>query len=118
MSIDYRAAQQASRRVGGLKFRLAQTPRPRRVAQHTRLTWTSVREIRAWAAGEGWGRTMAEQSRVLGARYGVGACTVMDVIRNLSWHDPAYVPGRPDPAVWRGVAPTVALLRLLGEARG
>lgn len=57
---------------------------------NSKLTWTEIRAIRA----------SKEPLRVIASKYQVDPKTVRDVLANVSWHDPSYVPvhrkrGRP-----------------------
>lgn len=109
--LDYRVIQRAARRSGhaGVGFKLQMPPRPRRRTgchhntNAARLTLAQVQAIRAWAGGPGYGLGRTQQARALAAQPAyrhVSIYTLYDVLANASWHDPAYLPGEPDPAYW------------------
>ena len=111
--LDSRAARQASWRSGqGVQFRVSE---PRKVyrGQNCVLTLASVQWARAWACGDGWGRTRIDQAAFLSRQLRVSPKTIVDLLKNQSWYDPAYTPDEPDPAVWGGLSPAVAMLRLM-----
>jgi len=99
-----------------MKFRVSE---PRKVyrGQHRVLTHADVRWARAWACGDGWGRPRIDQAAFLSQRLRVSPKTIIELLKNQSWYDPAYVPDQPDPAVWGALSPTVVMLRLLGSVR-
>jgi hypothetical protein len=80
-----------------------------------KLTLQNVQWARAWACGEGWGRPRHAQAAFLSQRLRVAPVTIIDMLKNQSWYDPAYTPDQPDPAVWGGLSPTVAMLRLMSS---
>lgn len=120
--LDYRRAQSAARRVvgpasyAGVQFKMARRLSSKGITNHqrnARLSWEKVREIRAYASREGWGRPVLTLSQLLGPQYGVSPMTMSEVISNRSWYDRDYAPGVPDLAYWGRVTPTVILLRLI-----
>jgi len=82
---------------------------------HRKLTWKAVREMRRWAACEGYALRPAEQQQELARRYGVHDSTVNDVLTNHTWCDLNYEPGMPDESFWRGRSDTYAVLQLLAR---
>jgi hypothetical protein len=105
---DY--AQRASRRTGGMKFKLAAVPSFQRRStaansmsyrRRTKLTMEQVRAVREWAGREGYGKTLAEQGRALHAQYpNLKAQSLLDILKNNTWFDPSYTPGEPDREWW------------------
>jgi hypothetical protein len=114
---DYTFARHASRRLGGTAFRLGGLPQRSNTNRsdhgNTKLGWSDVRQMRHFAQGAGFGMSIKDQADTLAPRFGVHAVTVTDVLRNLSWYDPAYDPKQPDPEIWGGLPPSVILLRLM-----
>jgi hypothetical protein len=104
-------AQAASRRQR-TAFRIALRPggRSRQLRHRTKLTPAIVAELRTWAARDGFGLPRKVQAAALARRYPhVAAGTIVDVLDNESWHDPAYAPGAPD-AAWLRTWPIVGLV--------
>lgn len=60
-----------------------------------KLTKFEVVEIRKWVRTEGYGLTARDQAHDLSAVYHVSENTILDVIANRSWFDPAYDPSIP-----------------------
>ena len=115
--IDYRFAQQASRREG-VKFKVALKPSRRPyTANRCKLTWDVVRRIRRYATQEGYGLSKVRQVDALVSQFAVSRETLINVLNNGSWYDPSYDPKVPDPEFWRGVAPAVLLVRVLTGRR-
>jgi hypothetical protein len=101
----------ASRRTG-VTFRIALRPggRSRQGRHRTKLTPAIVDELRTWAAREGFGLPRKVQAAALARRYPhVVPATIVDVLKNESWRDPAYAPGAPD-AAWLRTWPIVGLV--------
>lgn len=96
VDLDYHIVQRAAYRAGaGIKFRLTAFRRGRyHGTKRRRLTWTDVREARAWATGDGGDLTRMAQARALAHRYRVAPDTMRSVLVNESWYDPAYRPER------------------------
>jgi hypothetical protein len=116
--MDYTYAHAAARRAGhGVKFKIAglsMRRRPTGLAPHRRLSRDQVTDIRRWAAGPGFGLARAHQAQLLHRttfRH-VAIPTLIDVLANHSWFDPAYVPGQPDAAYWDQGQATVAAVLL------
>lgn len=79
--------------------------------KHSRLSWALVREIRQWAARDGYGLSRVAQMAKLRESYPVHPATLRDVLENRTWHDPAYQPGEPDLAYFKGRPLTQIVLR-------
>ena len=91
--------------------------RPRR---RYKLDPVMVAELRRYARQEGFTLRQCDQIRHLQQTaygYGLSGAMLRDILRNLSWYDPAYTPGEPDLAYWRGGSLPVMLMGILAANR-
>lgn len=132
--LDYSFAQQASRRAAAWQrthaagvvdraaawFGLQRASRVNRYRGNRRkLTQRQVDEVRAWAGRAGYGlRTVAQARRLQAALPHVSVWTLVDVLRNASWHDSTYVPRAPDVAYWRALPLVGHVVRAVARMQG
>jgi hypothetical protein len=113
--IDAAMARHASRRCkAAFKVRLPLQGRSR-TSHNLKLDARCVAEIRAWASREGYGMPPGEQSRRLAACYKVAPGTIVSVLKNDTWTDPAYVPYAPDVDYLRSLSPIGLTLHVLTQ---
>lgn len=116
MRYAFYMAQEASRRVGKIRFKFQDEPRISSYrTNRKKLTRSQVYDIRLWASREGFGMDYYEQARMLRQTdfSFVAEQTLYEVLCNRSWFDPNYKPKTPDLTYWKRISFTGFIVRNL-----